>query len=44
MNEFLKLDNVICVGGSWIAPPALINAGNFTEITHIATGSLAAVQ
>ncbi|CAA6827635.1 MAG: Keto-deoxy-phosphogluconate aldolase [uncultured Thiotrichaceae bacterium] len=40
MNEFLTLENVICVGGSWIAPQALVQTGNFAEITHITAKSL----
>ena len=30
--EYLDLPNVAGVGGSWIAPPELIAAGNFVEI------------
>lgn len=44
MNEFLALENVVCVGGTWIAPKELINTSNFTEISHIASGSLKAAQ
>ncbi|MFW9949084.1 MAG: bifunctional 4-hydroxy-2-oxoglutarate aldolase/2-dehydro-3-deoxy-phosphogluconate aldolase [Candidatus Thorarchaeota archaeon] len=33
MIEYLKLDNVLAVGGSWIVPKDLISTGNFTEIT-----------
>jgi 2-dehydro-3-deoxyphosphogluconate aldolase/(4S)-4-hydroxy-2-oxoglutarate aldolase len=33
---FLKLSNVICVGGSWVAPSALVRAGQFDEITQLA--------
>ena len=31
--DWLALSNIVCVGGSWIAPPADINAGNFAAIT-----------
>ena len=34
MVEYLKLNNVLAVGGSWIVPKDLISAGNFTEITR----------
>ena len=34
MVEYLKLNNVIAVGGSWIVPKDLISAGNFAEITR----------
>jgi 2-dehydro-3-deoxyphosphogluconate aldolase/(4S)-4-hydroxy-2-oxoglutarate aldolase len=30
--DYLKLDNVVCVGGSWIAPNADIAAGNVDVI------------
>ena len=30
--EYLDLPNVAGIGGSWIAPPGLIAAGNFVEI------------
>lgn len=32
--DFLALKNVICVGGSWIAPGELLRAGDWTEITR----------
>lgn len=34
--EFLALSNVVCVGGSWIAPPGLIRAGDWKPITQLA--------
>ncbi|MBK8457411.1 MAG: 2-dehydro-3-deoxy-phosphogluconate aldolase [Phyllobacteriaceae bacterium] len=33
--DYLKLPNVICVGGSWIAPDAAIMAGDWAEITRL---------
>ena len=35
-QEFLDLDNVICVGGSWIAPKQLIKDQAWDEITSLA--------
>ena len=35
-SEYLELPNVSGVGGSWIAPPALIAAQNFSEIAKLA--------
>ncbi len=35
-EEFLNLKNVICVGGSWIAPKALIQAQAWDDITALA--------
>jgi len=33
-ESYLALANVLCVGGSWIAPLHLIAAGDWTEITQ----------
>ena len=35
-KDYLALPNTLCVGGSWIAPKALIVAGAWDEITRIA--------
>ena len=35
-KDFLKLPNVVCVGGSWIAPAKLIDEGNWEEIKKLA--------
>jgi len=32
-REFLALPNVVCVGGAWVAPRNLIQAGNWAAIT-----------
>ena len=34
--EFLALPNVICVGGSWVAPAAALRAGDWGRITELA--------
>jgi 2-dehydro-3-deoxyphosphogluconate aldolase / (4S)-4-hydroxy-2-oxoglutarate aldolase len=34
--DYLALDNVLCVGGSWITPPEVIKAGDWAEITRLA--------
>jgi len=34
--EYLALSNTICVGGSWVAPNALIEAGDWSGITELA--------
>jgi 2-dehydro-3-deoxyphosphogluconate aldolase / (4S)-4-hydroxy-2-oxoglutarate aldolase len=34
--EFLALPNVRCVGGSWVAPPALMAAGDWNAIRRLA--------
>ncbi len=34
--NYLGLSNTLCVGGSWVAPQALIDAGNWEGITDLA--------
>lgn len=34
MADYLALKNVVAIGGSWIAPPADIEAGNWAAITE----------
>lgn len=34
-KDFLALPNVMCVGGSWIAPLNLVREGNWAEITRL---------
>jgi 2-dehydro-3-deoxyphosphogluconate aldolase/(4S)-4-hydroxy-2-oxoglutarate aldolase len=35
-RDYLALDNVLCVGGSWVAPNKLVGAGDFAAITELA--------
>lgn len=35
-DEYLALPNVICVGGSWVAPDAELEAGNWERIEQLA--------
>ena len=35
-RTYLSLPNVVCVGGSWVAPEEHVKAGNWDEITRIA--------
>ncbi|MCL4110499.1 UNVERIFIED_CONTAM: hypothetical protein GTU68_022381 [Idotea baltica] len=39
--DFLALDNVLCAGGSWVAPTKLVNSGDFDEITALTKSALA---
>ena len=34
--EFLALANVVCVGGSWVAPGAALRAGDWGRVTELA--------
>jgi len=40
-SEFLSLKNVACVGGSWLASNELMTAGDFTQITQLASEAAA---
>ncbi len=34
--DYLKLPNVLCVGGSWVAEASLLTSGNWDEVTRLA--------
>lgn len=34
--DYLALANVVCVGGSWVAPPEAVRAGDWDRITALA--------
>jgi len=36
-RDYLSLPNVVCVGGSWVAPNALVETGDWDGITRLAT-------
>jgi 2-dehydro-3-deoxyphosphogluconate aldolase/(4S)-4-hydroxy-2-oxoglutarate aldolase len=40
-RDYLALPNVVCVGGSWVAPRAAIEAGNWAEVTRLAADAAA---
>jgi len=35
-GDFLRLANVVCVGGSWLTPPEVIARGDWDHITQLA--------
>lgn len=35
-NDYLSLSNVVCVGGSWVAPSAMVKSGDWSGITALA--------
>lgn len=43
-REYLALENVLCIGGSWIVPTELIKESNFKEITRLTKEALAALK
>ncbi|BEG57711.1 2-keto-3-deoxy-6-phosphogluconate aldolase [Helicobacter sp. NHP21005] len=44
MGDYLKLPNVLCVGGSWLAPKELVQAKEWAKITAMAQKSVAAAE
>ncbi len=40
LNDFLGLENVLCVGGSWIVPGQVIREQRFEEITRLCREAL----
>lgn len=39
-NDYLKLPNVACVGGSWLAPETAVKAQDWHEITELARAAI----
>ena len=39
-KTYLNLPNVVCVGGSWVAPEELVKAGKWDEITKLAADAV----
>lgn len=40
-NDYLSLPNVVCVGGSWVAPKDLVAKGDWAGITKLASEAFA---
>ena len=40
-NDYLSLPNVVCVGGSWVAPKELVAVGDWAGITKLAAEAAA---
>lgn len=43
VNDFLQLDNVLCVGGSWLVPKSAIQNKDFNLITQLSKEALDAI-
>jgi 2-dehydro-3-deoxyphosphogluconate aldolase / (4S)-4-hydroxy-2-oxoglutarate aldolase len=39
--QYLRLSNVVCVGGSWVAPAKAVAAGDWQQITRLARAAAA---
>jgi len=37
--DYLSLPNVVCVGGSWVAPKEMVAAGDWSGITELAAAA-----
>ncbi len=44
LNEFLALENVLCVGGSWIVPIQAMREKNFGLITKLTKEALGSIE
>lgn len=44
MNEYLSFSAVVAIGGSWMVPQKLIDAGEFTEIERLTIEALGAIK
>ena len=42
--DYLGLSNVLCVGGSWVAPDALVQAGDWAGVERLAAEARAALE
>lgn len=40
-RDYLSLSNVVCVGGSWVAPAAMVQSGDWAGITELASEAAA---
>lgn len=43
-RDYLALDNVLCVGGSWVVPSALVSAGDWNGIARLAREAVEALE
>ena len=42
--DYLALSNTLCVGGSWVAPDAMVQAGDWAGIERLAAEAVAALK
>ena len=40
LNDFLSLENVLCVGGSWIVPKDALKEKDFQQVTRLCTEAI----
>ena len=44
LADYLSLPNVPCVGGSWLTPPSALAAGDWAQVTALASAALLAAR
>lgn len=43
-RDYLALDNVLCIGGSWLVPEDALNSGDYKKITQLAQDAIQGIQ
>ncbi|EPL6456767.1 bifunctional 4-hydroxy-2-oxoglutarate aldolase/2-dehydro-3-deoxy-phosphogluconate aldolase [Providencia rettgeri] len=43
-RDYLALESVLCIGGSWIVPEDALNTGNYEKITQLAQEAIQGTQ
>ncbi|WP_273805152.1 bifunctional 4-hydroxy-2-oxoglutarate aldolase/2-dehydro-3-deoxy-phosphogluconate aldolase [Providencia rettgeri] len=43
-RDYLALESVLCIGGSWIVPEDVLNTGNYEKITQLAQEAIQGTQ
>ncbi|MEQ4676407.1 bifunctional 4-hydroxy-2-oxoglutarate aldolase/2-dehydro-3-deoxy-phosphogluconate aldolase [Providencia vermicola] len=43
-RDYLALDNVLCIGGSWLVPEDALNSGNYEKIKQLAQDAIQGIQ
>ncbi|MEM8730194.1 MAG: bifunctional 4-hydroxy-2-oxoglutarate aldolase/2-dehydro-3-deoxy-phosphogluconate aldolase [Pseudomonadota bacterium] len=44
LNDYLRLPNVLCAGGSWVAPASMVSAGDWSGIEKLAAEAVALAE
>lgn len=44
LNDYYRLDNVMCVGGTWMLPKAAVASGDWAEVERLSREALALLE
>jgi 2-dehydro-3-deoxyphosphogluconate aldolase/(4S)-4-hydroxy-2-oxoglutarate aldolase len=44
LNDYYRLDNVMCVGGSWMLPKAALASGDWAAVERLSREALALLE